>query len=161
LGPSDQPLGMERLEQEERKKIRRRSLRRAGAGLLLFAAGMVLGGLARSGLSSFIWVTAGFLALIGCGRRALLLWNIDALVFEDSPELPLEARRSRPPARPRRSFGVRSGAFRLLALAGIGLLPAISGPAHRTIFEVPDAPVQEDSRTNGLAIEAGLPVGEG
>jgi hypothetical protein len=149
---------MEREENEDQKRITRRCLRRAGAGLLLFVAGMVLGGFARSGLLSFLCVTAGFLALVGCVRRALLLWNLDAFVFEDSPELPLEAGRSRPPARPRRSCGVRSGAFRLLCLGGIALLPAISGPGQQTIFEASKAAVQEDSPTAGPAVEASLPV---
>src|SRR5438876_3170695 len=101
----------------------RGALRHAGAGLVSLVAGTVLGGLAGSdGLPRVLPVVAGFLALVAFVRRALVLWNVDALLF-DNP-----SRISRRPARPRqagcfrRSFSGRRTALRLIGLVGIGLL---------------------------------------
>lgn len=97
----------------ERPSNTRRSLLWAAGGLLLFFAGMLLGGFASPGLMSVLPVTAGFLALVLCVRQALLLWDLDRVVFEDSPKIPIEFVRSRPPARPSRFEGGRSGVLRL------------------------------------------------
>jgi hypothetical protein len=69
---------------------------------------MALGGYARSTLWTAFPVTAGYLGLVLCVRRALLLWNTDA----PGPEA-AETGGVRPPARPRPSRAGRVGAFRL------------------------------------------------
>ena len=113
FAPFRSALGMERPDQEERKGNRRRALRLAGAGLLILIAGMALGGYARPGLWTVLPVTAGYLGLVLCVRRALLIWDVAAFGVEDSPENSVETGRARPPARPRSSSGGRSGALRL------------------------------------------------
>jgi hypothetical protein len=104
---------MECPDQEQRKASRRRALRWAGAGLLLLLAGMALGGYSRSTLWTAFPVTAGYIGLILCVRRALLLWNTDAPRLEDSPGNPVEAGRARPPERQRRTSNGRRSALRL------------------------------------------------
>ena len=72
---------------------------------------MVLGGIAGPGVASVIPVTSGFLSLVLCVRRALLLWNVDGFVFEKPPRLLEEVTRSLRQARSSRAG--RSGALRL------------------------------------------------
>jgi len=133
---------MESLEQQERAADSRGALRHAGAGFVSLVAGMVLGGLSGSdGLPRVLPVVAGFLAMVAFGRRALVLWNVDALLFANpsrGPRLPARPRRA---ARPRRSFSGRRSAFRLVGLAGISLLSSVATPGQQTIFNVPSADI--------------------
>ena len=133
---------MESLEQQERAADSRGALRHAGAGFVSLVAGMVLGGLAGSdGLPRVLPVVAGFLTMIAFGRRALVLWNVDALLFANpsrGPRLPARPRRA---ARPRRCLSGRRSAFRLVGLAGISLLSSVATPGQQTIFNVPSADI--------------------
>jgi hypothetical protein len=135
---------MERLEQKERAADSRAAVRNAGAGVVCLVAGMVLGGLAGSGgLIPVLPVVAGFLALVAFVRRALVLWNVDALLFDEPSRNP-RARprpRIRQAARPRRSLSGRCDALRLIGLAGIGLLSSVAMAGQQTVFNVPTADI--------------------
>ncbi len=133
---------MESAEQRERAANSQAALRHTGAGLVCLVVGVVLGGLAGSDrLLPILPVVAGFLALIAFVRRALVLWNVDALLF-DSPSQGLRLpARSQQTARPRRSFRDRRSALRLVGLAGIGLLSSVVLTGQQTIFNVPTADI--------------------
>ncbi len=133
---------MESLEQRERTANSRVALRHSGAGLACLVAGIVLGGLAGSpGLPPVLPVVAGFLALVGFVRRALVLWNVDALLFDKPPRGPRLPARSCQAARPPRSFKGGRNALRAVGLAGIGLLSSVAMSGQQTVFNVPTADI--------------------
>jgi hypothetical protein len=123
---------------------------------------MVLGGLAGSdGLSRVLPVVAGFLALVAFGRRALVLWNVDALLFDDPSRGPRLPARPRQAARPRRSFSGRRNALRLVGLAGISLLFSVAMPGQqiaegRWVLYASYTFKKVDSRRKGLLLEMGF-----
>jgi len=133
---------MESLEQKEKAADPRRALPYAGAGLVSLVAGLVLGGFAGSdGLLPVLPVVAGYLALVAFVRRALVLWNVDALLFDDPSRAPRLRARSRQADRPCRSFSGRRSALRLVGLAGVSFLSSVALPGQQTIFNVPTADI--------------------
>ena len=133
---------MESLEHTEQAADSRVALRYSGAGLACLVAGMVLGGLAGShGLRPVLPVVAGFVALITFVRRALVLWNVDAPLFENPPPRPRPPAPPCQPARPRRSLKGGRNALRAVGLAGIGLLSSVDTSGQQTVFNVPTADV--------------------
>jgi hypothetical protein len=131
-------LAVESLE----KKESRGAPRQVAAGLVSLAAGLVLGGLAGSdGLSRVLLVAAGFLGLVVFVHRALVLWNVDALLFENPsrrPRLPAPPRQA---AHARRCVASRRNALRVVGLAAISLLSSVAVPGQQTVFNVPSADI--------------------
>src|SRR5215475_10974248 len=78
-------------------------------------------------------VAAGFAGYVACGRRAMILWNVDERVFEH---------RSRAPERK---------AARTKLVAAAVLLSATAGTlmAQQTIFNVPSADVLDPGKVYG------------
>lgn len=66
---------------ESRRQRRRHGYPILAAGLLLFGALFVVGGLAPADLA-WLPVSLGFTSLVLCTARALAIWNVDALVFD-------------------------------------------------------------------------------
>jgi hypothetical protein len=132
---------MEILEQKARAANSRAALRHAGAGLFCLVAGMVLGGLYPDGLPSALPVAAGFLALVAFVRRALVLWNVDALLFDRPSRASRRAARSHGAARPGLSFSGRRHALRLVGLAGVAFLSSAVLSGQQTVFNAPTADV--------------------
>ena len=127
---------------ERRAAVCRRPVRYLGWGLACLVAGLILGALARSdGMARTLPVVVGFVGLVGFVRRSLVLWNVDALLFDNpSRGLRLPAR-PRQAARPRQSFSGQRKALRLVGLAGISLLSSVAIPGQQTIFNVPTADI--------------------
>jgi hypothetical protein len=138
---------MESLEQRERAANSRVALRHSGAGLACLVAGVVLGGLAgTNGLRPVLPVVAGFVALLASARRALVLWNVDTLLFENPPRGPRLPARSYQAARPRRSLKGGRNALRAVGLASIGLLSSVATSGQQTVFNVPTADILDPGK---------------
>jgi hypothetical protein len=100
--------------------------RTKGVAFAVAAVGALLAGCILAVVfprSYLVWVIAGFVGYLACGRRAMVLWHLDERVFDH-------------PHRHLRSRGhVRLIACLLLAAAATPLL------AQQTIFNVPSADV--------------------
>lgn len=80
-----------------------------------------------------VWVGAGFVGYVACGRRAMILWRLDDRVFDH----------------PHRHVQLRGQLGRLIAFL---LFAAAVAPARalQTIFNVPPGDVLGQGRTEGF-----------
>jgi hypothetical protein len=101
----------------------------ASLAILVLLGGSLLG-LAFPGFE-VEFVAAAFVGYVACGRRAMILWRADEIVFDHRPRFP---------ARPDRN------SIRLIA-AGLFLAIAASALAQQTIFNVPSADVLDKGKT--------------
>ena len=109
---------------------RSRPLRWVLSGVAALVAALLFG--ARVGPSwRPVLVIAGFAAFVLCVGRALALWRVDEIVF-DQPEK-FEPKRDKRP--------------RLAVAAGFLALVAASALAQQTVFNVPNADVLEKGKT--------------
>jgi hypothetical protein len=118
---------------------RKRAALFAGLAILVLLGGSLLG-LAFPGFEVEM-VAAAFVGYVACGRRAMILWRADEIVFEHRPLFPVRQDRT---------------SLRLIAA---GLFLAIAAPvlAQQTLFNVPSADVLDRGKTYLEADALGRP----